>query len=253
VGRTVRLNGRPATIVGIGPKDFLGVWPGNPADLFVPVTCGVDLAPELRGDPLHRGDREIFRVVFRLARGATMPAAEAALNAASRNLDREYGIRREHDQVLRLMPAGTVMYITPEQRRFTNTFNFVLWALVLALVCANLANLLLARGGERRREIAVRLSVGASRARLVRQLLTESVLLSLAGGAGGVVLAFWITRVLSSLPVPSPIPMEVHCEPDWQVLAWTLSIAMAAGVAFGLATALAAARTDPGRTLKEGA
>jgi hypothetical protein len=102
-----------ATIVGIGPKDFLGIWPGNPADLFVPVTCGIALAPELSADPLDRTDREIFRVVFRLARGATMPMAEAALNAVTRNFDRERGIQRDHDRVLRLMPAGTVMYATP--------------------------------------------------------------------------------------------------------------------------------------------
>jgi hypothetical protein len=81
VGRSLRLNGSMATIVGIGPKNFLGIWPQSPADLFVPVTCGVSLAPELSGDPLHRSDREIFRVVFRLAHGVTLPAAEAALDA----------------------------------------------------------------------------------------------------------------------------------------------------------------------------
>jgi predicted permease len=253
VGRTLRLNGRPATIVGIGPRDFLGIWPGNPADLFVPVTCGIALVPELSPDSLDRADREIFRVVFRLAKGATMPMAEAALNAITRNFDRERGIPLHRDRVLRLMPAGTVMYATPEQRRFTNTFDVVLWALVLALVCTNLANLLLARGGERRKEIAVRLSVGASRPRLVRQLLTESVLLSLAGGAGGIAMAFWITRVLSSLPVPLSTAIELHCQPDWQVLAWTLAIAMAAGVGFGLVPALSSARTDIGSTLKAGA
>ncbi len=78
VGRRLRLNGRMATIVGIGPKDFLGIWPANPADLFVPVTCGAPLAPELSGDPLD-SPREIFRVVLRLANGVTVPMAEAAL------------------------------------------------------------------------------------------------------------------------------------------------------------------------------
>ena len=253
VGRTLRLNGRPATIVGIGPKDFLGLFPGNPADLFVPVTCGVTLAPELAGDALHNPDREIFRVVFRLARGVTPKEAEAALNAVTRNFDRERGRNPAHDRTMQLMPAGMVLYSTPEQVRFTNTFNVVLWALVLALVCANLANLLLARGGERRREIAVRLSVGASRPRLVRQLLTESVLLSAAGGAIGAVLGYGFMRVLSSLPAPLPIPIELQSRLDLRTLGWTVAIAMAAGVGFGLAPALSCARTDIGRSLKEGA
>jgi predicted permease len=252
VGRILRLNGRPVTIVGIGPKDFLGIWPGNPADLFVPVTCGVALAPELAGDPLNSPDREIFRVVFRLARGSTLSRAEAAMNAVTRNFDRERGVNRDHDRAMQLMPAGTVMYATPEQRRFTNTFNVVLWALVLALVCANVANLLLARGGERRKETAVRLSVGASRPRLVRQLLTESVLLSFTGGAIGVALGYGFMRVLSSRPSPLPIPVQLHSHLDLQALGWTLAIAMVAGVGSGLAPALSSVRTDIGRALKEG-
>jgi predicted permease len=253
VGRTLRLNGRPATIVGIGPKDFLGVYPGNPADLFVPVTCGVGLAPELAGDPLQNPDREIFRVVFRLARGVTVARAEAAINAVTRNFDRERGLKPVHDRSMQLIPAGLFLYSAPEQQSFTNTFNVVLWTLVLALVCANLANLLLARGGERRREIAVRLSVGASRGRLVRQMLTESVLLSITGGAIGVVLGYGFMRVLSSLPAPLPLPVELQCRLDLGTLGWTAAIAMAAGVGFGLAPALACARTDIGSALKEGA
>ena len=256
VGRGLRLNGSMATIVGIGPKDFLGIWPQSPADLFVPVTCGVSLAPELSGDPLHRSDREIFRVVFRLAHGVTLPAAEAALDAMTRNIDQETGARHDRDRkgrVVRLMPAGTVGYATPEQHALVDTFNVVLWALVLSLVCANLASLLLARGSQRRREIAIRLSVGASRMRLVRQFLTESVLLSFAGGLAGIVLAYWITHVLSSLPLPSQIPLEFNCQLDFHVLAITLAIALAAGIGFGLAPALSSTRTDIGVTLKEGA
>ncbi len=253
VGCTLRLNGRSATIVGIGPKDFRGIWPGNPADLFVPVTCGVALAPELAGDPLNSPDREIFRVVFRLARGATLSGAEAAMNAVTRNFDQERGVNRVHNRVMQLMSAGTFMYATPEQRRFINTFNVVLWALVLALVCANVANLLLARGGERRREIAVRVSLGASRPRLVRQLLTESVLLSFTGGGIGVALGYCFMRVLSSMPSPLPIPVQLHSHLDLPVLGWTLAIAMVTGVGSGLVPALYSVCTDIGRALKEGA
>jgi predicted permease len=256
VGRRLRLNGVMTTVVGVGPRNFQGIWPGAPADLFVPATCGVALAPELSGDALHRIDRNLFRVVFRLSPGTTMAAAEPALNTITRNLDRENGIESKRSgafQPLRLMPAGTVMYVTPEQHAFVNAFNVVLWGLVLALVCANLANLLMARGSQRRREIAVRLSVGASRPRLVRQFLTESVLLAFAGGLAGIVLAYGITHVISSIPVPSRIPQEYNCKPDLRLLAVTLGIALAAGVGFGLAPALSSARIDIGRILKEGA
>jgi macrolide transport system ATP-binding/permease protein len=256
VGRRLRVNGLMATIVGVGPKDFLGIWPGYPADLFVPATSDTSVAPELLGDPLHRYDREIFRVVLRLAPGVTMPVAEAAINAIASNLDRDHGVPSGPDgkgRLWRLMPAGTFLYITPEQHAFVDTFNVVLWALVLSLVCVNLANLMLARGSQRRREIAIRLSVGASRPRLIRQFLTESVLLSCAGGIAGIVLAYGITHVMSSLPVPSPTPQEFNCRLDLHVLAITLAIALAAGIGFGLMPAVSSARFDLGRTLKEGA
>jgi len=255
VGRSLRLNGQMATIVGIGPKGFLGFWPVNPADLFVPVTSAGALVPELNGDPLHRPDRAIFRVVLRLAHGVTIPRAEASLTATARILDREYGLQFDRDRKgkVRLMPGGTIMWMTPEQRTFVNSFDFALWALVLTLVCANLANLLLARGSARRREIAVRLSVGASRGRLIRQFLTESVLLSLTGGLIGVGLAYVFTNAIAALPQPSPTPMEYNCQIDLQVLAITLGIALAAGIGFGLAPALASARVEIGITLKEGA
>ena len=124
---------------------------------------------------------------------------------------------------------------------------------MLSLVCANLASLLLARGSQRRREIAIRLSVGASRPRLVRQFLTESVILSFAGGLAGIVLAYALTRAISSIQMPSSVPFEVNCRPDLHVLVVTLSIALAAGIGFGLAPALSSVRADLGVTLKEGA
>jgi macrolide transport system ATP-binding/permease protein len=257
VGRRVRLNGQLATIVGIGPREFLGVWPWNPADLFVPVTCGPSLAPELGDDLLHRGDLERFRMVLRLPHGVSMTAAGAALDTVTRALDQQTPDpernRDRKSRQLRLIPAGTIMQITPEARVFVYSFNFVLWAMVLSLLCANLANLLLARGSQRRREIAVRLSVGASRARLIRQFLTESTFLASAGGLAGIVLACWITHVMSSLQTSSQTPMRMDLHPDFRILAFTLAISLVTGVACGLAPALSSARTDIGLALKEGA
>ena len=136
----------------------------------------------------------------------------------TRNLDRETGSPRPGPQRPGdATDAGRHRWFTPRRSstRFVDTFNVVLWALVLSLVCANLASLLLARGNQRRREIAIRLSVGASRTRLVRQFLTESVLLSFAGGSAGIVLAYWIHPLLSSLPLPSQIPLEFNCRIDF--------------------------------------
>jgi macrolide transport system ATP-binding/permease protein len=256
VGRTVRLNGQLATIVGIAPQDFLGMWPYSPSDVYVPVTCGAAVAPELGDDPLHRPGLEMFRVVLRLPHGVTIPAADAALDAVTLALDRQTPDpdrgRDRKARLLSLMPAGTLMLITPEQRAFVFSFNVVLWALVLALLCANLVNLLLARAGQRRREIAVRLSVGASRARLVRQLLTESVLLSLAGGLGGILLAYWIGHTMSALDMPSQIPVRMDLRPDLRILAFTLAISFLAGAASGLVPALTSLRTGISVVLKEG-
>ena len=256
VGRTLRVNGRNATIVGIGPKGFLGFWPVNPADLFIPVTSAPTLAPELNGDPLHEADRAVFRIVFRLPHGEAVATAEGALDAATHLLDRENGLavtRERKGKPVQLIPGGTIVWMTPLQHEFIDTFTFFLWGMVLTLVCANLANLLLARGAARGREIAVRLSVGASRARLIRQFLTESLLLSLAGAVASIALAYVFTDIMASLPVPSPTPLEYQCRLDWSVLAAALAIALAAGVGFGLAPALASAHVDIGGALKEGA
>ena len=257
VGRVVRLNGQLATIVGIAPRDFLGMWPWNPADLFVPLTCGSSLAPELAGDPLHRPDLEIFSLVLRLPHAVAMAAASAALDSVTRALDRQDpDPSRDRDpksRQLRLIPAGTIMLFPPEARAFMYSFNFLLWAIVVSLVCANLANLLLARGAQRRREIAVRLSMGASRARLLRQLLTESVLLSLAGGLAGILCAWGIGRLMFSQPIPAHTPFQMNMRPDFGILAFTLAVSVLAGIGFGLAPALACVRADLAPALKEGA
>jgi predicted permease len=134
-------------------------------------------------------------------------------------------------------------------------FMGTLMALILGISCTNLANLLLARAASRRKEIAIRLAVGASRFRLIRQLLTESVLLALGGGVAGFLFAYWLTSAATTMyhKFPTPMPIDLDVRPDWTVFAFTFALAVVAGLGFGLAPALAATKTDFGPALKEGA
>jgi predicted permease len=254
VGQVLRLNGKSVTVIGVAPKDFLGVFPFAPADVFVPVTSGAPIAPELGGDVLHARNLALFRVVQRLAPGVRLAAAEAALDAVRRQLDSEGGIpesERKGRQV-RLLSASGMMPMPADRKSMTYTFMAILMGLILSLACTNLANLLLARGSQRRKEIAIRIAVGANRFRLMRQLLTESVLLALAGGAGSCFFSYWLTNLISTLKLPTPVAFEFNVRPDLSVLLGTLALSSIVGVAFGLMPALATTRSDVTPALKEG-
>lgn len=255
IGRTLRLNGQTATIVGVGPKDFLGVWPFTPADLFVPVTSGSTIAPELAGDTLARRDRKLFTIVVRLSPGVAQSAAGAALDSLTRHLDEEgHDIDRDRKGArVRLISAATALRLPPEAHGVMYAFMGVLMGLIMTLACTNLANLLLARASGRRKEIAIRLALGASRLRLVRQLLTESLLVALGGGVLGIVLAYGLARWFSTFKFPSPVPIDFNISPDLTVLAFAFALSVVAGLGFGLAPAMAATRADVAPALKEGA
>jgi predicted permease len=254
IGRTVRLNGKSVTVVGVGPRDFLGVFPLAPADIFVPVTSGASVAPELGGNALHRQDLAMFRVVARLAPGVTQTAAEAALDTVRRRLDDERGVPESErkGRQARLLSASGMTPMPAEQKTMTYTFMAVLMGLILSLACTNLANLLLARGGQRRKEIAIRIALGANRRRLVRQLLTESVLLALAGGLGSLAFTYWLTDLISTMDFPMPAGFDFDVRPDLRVLWFTLALSTVVGIAFGLMPALSATRADVTPSLKEG-
>lgn len=224
------------------------------ADVFVPATSGAAIAPELGGNALHRRDLALFRVVLRLAPGVRQTQAEAALDTVRRHLDDERGVpesERKGRQVSVLSASGT-MPMPAQQKSITYTFMAVLMGLILSLACTNLANLLLARGSERRKEIAIRIAIGANRFRLMRQLLTESVLLALAGGAGSLIFTYWLTNLISTMRLPTPVALEFNIRPDLSVLLLTLALSGIVGVAFGLMPALATTRPDVTPALKEG-
>ncbi len=255
VGRAIHVNGQTATIVGIGPKDFLGIVPISPADIFAPTTSPTAMVPELAGDVLHKRDAKLFQALFRLAPGVTLKSAEAGLDTLTRQLEKESldPARNAKERRIALLPGGKIVPIPRELLPVLLGMALLLDGLIVGLACMNLANMQLARATARRREVAIRLSVGASRFRLVRQLLTESVLLACAGGVAGVLFAYWTAAGFKQMRVPTPFPINFDITPDFRVLLFAFAVSLAAGIGFGLLPALASTRTDLASALKEGA
>jgi putative ABC transport system permease protein len=231
LGKAVTLDGIGYTVVGVTPPDFrlLDV----PAGLWIPYTLD---SKEL--DPRNRAVRTL-RVVARLKPGATLGQARAEMRSISRRLE-----LADPDA-----NTGYSASVVPLRDQLVGDIRTTLWMLlgavlfVLLIACANVANLLLARAGAREREIALRAALGANPARLLRQLLTESLLLALAGGLLGLLLAAWSISLLRQLG-PATLPRLKEISVDWRVLGFTLLVAAATGIIFGLAPALASLRTD---------
>jgi macrolide transport system ATP-binding/permease protein len=255
IGSTLRINGHACTVLGVAPQDFLGVSPMiYPADLWMPVSVDAAVAPELAGDALERRGMKMFHVVGRMQPGISAARVEAELDAVTRQLEQTYSDpeRNRPGQRVQLVPGGKMTPIRSQDLPKLTVFPLVLVSLILLLACSNVANMMLARAGLRRREIAVRLALGASRARLVRQLLTESMLLATAAGALGLTLTVWILSWSTQIKLPLPIPINYDMTPDGRVLVFTLILTVLTGLAFGLVPALQATRQDLTPALKEG-
>ncbi len=236
VGGTVLMNGDPYTVVGIMP-------PGT-------LLYGMDLWLPMPGDPatFPRGRRQ-FQILARLADGATLESANTELATIARRIEQEYGGAFEEYADWRLV-ASTWTDINVAQFRPAALMLMGSVGFVLLLVCANVASLLLARASGRAREMAVRMALGAGRRRLIRQLLTESVVLGLAGGAAGVLLGWFGVRGLSGALAVLPLPVSIELGVSVRVLAYTAFAALLAAIIFGLAPALYGSRFEPQRTLQ---
>jgi predicted permease len=254
VGQTLRLNGQPATIVGITPKNFNGALSVNPAELFVPITAPPALAPELANDVLHQRRARQFFAMMCLAPGVTMETAEAALDPVTRHLDEQDSpaVRADKSRRVTLLLAGTMVPLPRNLKSLLIGFLAALMALIMTIACMNLANMLLARSANRRKELAIRLAVGASRFRLVRQMMSEGILLSLLGGVAGFALAYALSILRSKFIAPTAIPVENEFTPDWHVAVLVFALAIVCGIGFSLAPALRATKADVTPALKEG-
>ncbi len=254
LGQTLRLNGQLATIVGITPKDFNGALGINPAELFVPITAAA-LAPELANDVLHQRNAKEFLAIMCLAPGVTIESAEAGLDAITRNLDEQDPsslVRTDKGRRVTLLPAGTNIPMPRKLKPVLAGFFIALMGLVIALACMNLANMLIARGANRRKELAIRLAIGASRFRLIRQMMSEGILLSLLGGVAGFALAYGLSMLNSHFTPPMTVPLESDFSLDWRAGVFAFGLALVCGIGFSLAPALQATKADLTPALKEG-
>jgi putative ABC transport system permease protein len=248
IGRTIRIEGVPVTIVGVGPRGHNGtINIGLVTDFWLPISS----LPAL-GAPPHilerRPDEAGFFVKARLRDGVTVAQAQAAMTILGRRLASEYPTEDPGRGIS--VFASKDVRIHPQMDALLAPLASVLLGLVglvLAIACSNLATLLLVRGTARAKEVSVRLALGATRGQLVRHLLMESVLLSLAGGIAGGVLTWWAIQALGALDLPIALDITL----DSRVLGFALVLSLGTGVAFGLAPALKSTRIDLVPTLRD--
>jgi len=253
-GRTLRIRGVPYEIVGVTPPSFTGMVPILSPEVWIPVSASLDVEPVGMHDVIpsptgsnrleRRGDRWMF-IRGRLKPGRTAEQARANLAVIAARLSSEY-VTTNKDRLVSVRPTRDVHFhpaADPQILPIAGGLMIVV-ALVLIIACLSVASMLLARASARQREIGVRIAIGAGRGRLVRQLVTETLVLSLFGAAAAVVLAWWLTTLVSAVNLPSPIPFAFNLRMDARVLVFTLVTTVAAALIAGLVPALTASRPN---------
>jgi macrolide transport system ATP-binding/permease protein len=249
-GKTIHINGWPYTVIGVAPRGFHGLNSLVLVDLWFPSMMYQRVLP----NPVWFTSRRalMFSSAARLKAGVSIQQAEAALQGMATELAARFP-RENQGRTIRLVPLAHAS-ISPNQRGTLTGAGAVLMAvagLVLLISCANVANLLLVRAGARSREFAIRVALGAGRGRIVRQMVTESVLLSLAGGALALLLARWLRDYIWTARPPMLRSLDFQIPLDNRVLAFTFGVSVLTGILFGLAPALRASRPDLTADLKD--
>ena len=257
VGRTLSVNRRPFTVIGVAPRGFFGPEVGRSADVILPLGN----EPIIRGEESMLAGRSTWwlEIMLRLDRGQTPGEATGKLRAVQpqvrlATMPPHYPPGEQHrylSDALTVIPAAAGRSTLRTRYERPLTALMVVVGLVLLIACANIANLLMARAAARRHELGIRLALGASRPRLARQLLAESLMLAAAGAALGLLLAHWGSRTLVAQLTTVANAVSLDLAMDWRVLGFTIGAAIATAVLFGVAPALAVTRVAPNEALRE--
>jgi predicted permease len=251
IGRKVSVDGQPITIIGVAPKDFVGVYPILSVQGYLPMGMAT-----IAGNPsdfmTNRQVRNV-PVLARLRPGAKLEQAQAVLAVISQRLAQEYPEAHKNLNVQAFRELEARPNPDPNHTVFVVGGLFLgLAVMVLLLACVNVANILLVRSTVREREMAIRAALGAARNRMIRQLLTESVLLALLGGVAGVLLGYWGSSALSSVNVQTDLPVHFDFGFDWRVFGFATAAALLTGIIVGIVPAVRASRGNLSAILHEG-
>jgi predicted permease len=251
VGQQVKINGRNATVVGVAPENFHGLYSIIDMQAFLPL--GIRTLWSDSEDFWTKRDNRQLKVYGMLKPGVSMQQAQTSLDVVMQRMagrypeEKNFGARIYPERLARPEPDPTNGIVV------VGVLFMVLAGMVLLLACTNVANIILVRATSRGREMAVRAALGAARIRLIRQLMTESVLLGLAGGMGGIALGAWVSHLLGSIRIIAlGSPLVFDFSMDWRVFVFGLAIALVTGLLVGMAPAMRTSRANLGQVLQEG-